>query len=71
MVEKGITNRGPFTPIGRSDEYVVAATRRDGNAFGRSLTKTNTWDQGNEIAQHAGFTIAIGVQVFALDPHWQ
>jgi IS30 family transposase len=38
-----------------------------------ALTKTITWDQGSEMAEHAAFTIISGCEVFFCDPHspWQ
>ena len=38
-----------------------------------TLTRTITWDQGTEMAEHAAFTVASDCRVFFCDPHspWQ
>jgi hypothetical protein len=33
-----------------------------------ALTRTLTWDEGNEMAEHATFTQETGIEVYACDP---
>jgi len=50
-------------------DALVAAIRR----LPEQLVETLTWDRGPEMAQHAGFTVDTGVQVYFCDPRspWQ
>jgi len=60
-------------PESRKAETVRDATARKIGQLPKALTRTLTWDQGHEIAEHARFTVDTGVEVFFCDPHspWQ
>jgi IS30 family transposase len=60
-------------PDGRDAVGVEQAMRNAITGLPADLRRTVTWDQGKEMAQHAQFTIATGVQVYFCDPHkpWQ
>ena len=76
------------TPVERSTRYVMLVALPGGHykadfvadalaaailRLPRELAKSLTWDQGNEMAQHARFTAATGVEVYFCDPKspWQ
>jgi transposase, IS30 family len=60
-------------PHGRDAHQVEQAMRQGITALPAGLARTITWDQGIEMACHAGFTIATGIPVYFCDPHapWQ
>ena len=60
-------------PGGRDAHLVEQAMRQAITALPAGLARTITWDQGKEMACHAGFTVATGIPVYFCDPHkpWQ
>jgi IS30 family transposase len=60
-------------PAGRSAELVRDAVAERILTLPEQLRRTLTWDRGKEMADHARFTVATGVQVYFCDPHspWQ
>ena len=60
-------------PNGRTADKVSEALAKRVKKLPAQLRRTLTWDQGKEMAEHAKFTIATGVQVYFCDPAspWQ
>ena len=60
-------------PHGRGADGVDQAMRQAISTLPDQLRRSITWDQGKEMAHHARFTIATGIQVYFCDPHkpWQ
>jgi IS30 family transposase len=60
-------------PDGHRAELVADALAAKIQTLPTALTRTLTWDQGHEMAEHNRFTIATGMQVYFCDPKspWQ
>jgi len=60
-------------PDGHKADLVADALAAKITTLPAALTRTLTWDQGNEMAAHARFTQATGVEVYFCDPKspWQ
>ena len=60
-------------PDGNTAEAVRVALAATVQRLPAHLWESLTWDQGKEMAQHAEFTVATGVQVYFCDPKspWQ
>jgi IS30 family transposase len=60
-------------PNGHKADLVAGALAAKITTLPAALTRTLTWDQGHEMAEHAKFTQATGVEVYFCDPKspWQ
>ena len=60
-------------PRGHKADLVADALAAKITTLPAALTRTLTWDQGHEMAEHARFTAATGVEVYFCDPKspWQ
>jgi IS30 family transposase len=57
----------------KTAEHVAGAIAAHVVRLPEHLARSLTWDQGKEMATHAAFKVATGVEVFFCDPHspWQ
>jgi IS30 family transposase len=60
-------------PGGQSAEHVRTRLAEQIMTLPAQLRRSLTWDQGREMAEHAKFTVATGVEVYFCDPRspWQ
>jgi IS30 family transposase len=60
-------------PDGHKADLVADALAEKITTLPAALTRTLTWDQGNEMAAHARFTAETGIEVYFCDPKspWQ
>jgi IS30 family transposase len=60
-------------PGGRRAAVVASVMAKVIRTLPDELTRSVTWDQGNEMSHHAKFTVSTGVPVYFCDPHspWQ
>ncbi len=60
-------------PDGWKSDLLADALAQAVRALPAHLWQSLTWDRGTEMAAHAKFTIATGIQVYFADPHspWQ
>jgi Integrase core domain len=60
-------------PGGHTADVVADALAEAITTLPAQLRRSLTWDQGNEMAGHARFSVATGVPVYFCDPHipWQ
>ena len=56
-------------PDGHAAAHVRGAMTKAMARFPAALTRSLTWDQGKEMAQHVAFSVDSGVQVYFCDPH--